>query len=370
MRAPLVVIGLSARMLAASAARAGIRPIAIDLFADRDTREIADCISLPSFEYRNVLPAIEKAVQENGVLSLVYGSGIDSRPDLIEQISNMAEVIGNSSATLRIAHSPNAFFSLLDTLAIPYPQTLFRRPANPADWLFKVPYTEGGRGVFPGTAHPEDPDGYYQKKINRRAMSVLFLANREDARIVGFNTQWTVGPKTAAPYRFAGIANYADLNAGQKELLADYATKLVKSISLVGINSLDFILEDGQCKVLELNPRPVASAMLYDDRYPCGFLAEHVRAFEGLLPMAPVSSGSPYRGLEVVYAQRSCEIGANVDWPDWGIDRPMAGTRISVNDPLCTVTAEAASITNFRSLLLRRKRRILDVLYPLEKHLV
>ncbi|MGH8552261.1 MAG: hypothetical protein ACRERS_03120, partial [Methylococcales bacterium] len=204
---PLVVIGQSARMLAISAARARLKPIAIDLFADCDTREVAPTIVLSSLEKDQVFGALKRVSAQCGRVLLVYGSGIDSRPDWVEEFSDWVDVAGNPASVLRVLHDPKSFFGLLDHLAIPYPEIRYERPEDPRAWLYKIPFTEGGSGVLPVARHPGPDYGYYQKKLDGPALSVLFLANRREAFIIGFNTQWTAGHDARLPYLFGGIMN-------------------------------------------------------------------------------------------------------------------------------------------------------------------
>jgi uncharacterized protein len=363
----MVVIGVSARMLAVSAKRAGFDPIAIDLFADQDTRAVARCIPLPALEERAVLHAVASVVAEIGRTYLVYGGGIDTHPDWVERIADLADLAGNPPQTLRMMHEPASFFGLLDSLSIPYPETRFSHPQDPDAWLCKIPFTEGGSGVLPGRTRADLRGGYYQKKIEGPSMSVLFLADRREANIVGFNTQWSAAPPAPSPYLFSGIMNSADLSVQQRKQIAVYVTRLVKSASLVGLNSLDFLMERGECRVLELNPRPGTSVSLYDDLFPFGLVAEHIRAFQGCRVAGPHREFPGIRGLEIVYAERPCRIVEDVAWPEWTVDRPMPGTRVPTHAPICTVTGRAATRGALRRLLTHRRRTIQDFFLPVAK---
>ncbi|MGR9105412.1 MAG: ATP-grasp domain-containing protein [Gammaproteobacteria bacterium] len=350
-------------MLAVSAARAGFRPVAIDLFGDCDTCEITRCIVLPSLEEAAVLGVLESLVRVHGRVSLVYGSGIDTRPDLVEKISERVELLGNPSAVLIKVHRPGSFFSLLDSLAIPYPETLFFRPENPDGWLFKMPYTEGGLGVLSGSIAPENARGYYQKHLPGPARSLLFLANRGKAQLIGFNLQWIENRDAQAPFRFCGIMNGAGLSSRQQRQLGDYAEKLAESVPLAGLNTLDFLIEDGECKVLEVNPRPGTSMMLYDDLFPRGLLREHIDAVYGLNTSFSPPRQSGLRGMEIVYAERALKVGKDLEWPDWVTDRPQTGTTVRTNEPLCTVTASADSPDALRDRLARRRQKIQSLIF-------
>lgn len=355
----LVVIGVSSRMLAVSAVRAGLNPVAVDLFADSDTRSVARCIALSSLEEDKVLSVLGNLVIECGRPKLVYGSGIDTRPALVERILKFADVIGNSPSTLRTVNTPSRFFPLLDSIAIPYPEISFSRPENSSAWVLKMPFMEGGNGVLSTYRDvPGNAESYYQRKLDGSSMSVLFLADRREAGIIGFNTQWTEAGSTGNPYRLSGIMNVAEVTIRQRIQIEEYATKLVKSASLAGLISLDFMIEDGACKVLELNPRPSASMALYDSSFPLGLLNEHIRSFEGLPMRVPNPKSTDFRGLEIVYAQQSCVVRQDLPWPDWTADRPVAGTKIAVGQPLCTVVAKAASGEAVKTLLAQRRQRI------------
>lgn len=355
----LILVGLSTRVLAESAVRGGIRVIAIDLFADLDTREAAHCIAVPSLLEGHLIAAIERAFPGNSSPQLVYASGIDTDPDLVRSLSQTVDLIGNPAGVLQTINSPDRFFALLDSLSIPYPESCFHKPANPGDWVVKLAGTQGGTGVFSASHNiPVGAVCYYQKRLPGPSLSVLFLANSQDARVIGFNTQWNDRLDPLSPYRLSGIVNHAAITYEQKKQLCEYIAKLVKSASLVGLGTLDFMIEDGCCKVLEVNPRPSASMALFDERYPAGLLNEHIRAVAGCLGPEVRQDGRALGGFQIVYANQTGVIGDSLVWPVWVKDRPAPGSRISIDDPLCTVTAKGDSIVVVRELLAKRGQLI------------
>ena len=349
-------------MLAASAVRAGFRCIAIDLFADTDTRSIADCVQLSSFQESLMLPPLSDLCAKFGRLPLVYGSGIDTRPKLLEKIARYVRPLGNSPAVLDRLQAPKKFFAVLDRLQIPYPEVRFSRPCDPRSWLYKIPYTEGGFGVLPAVRYRGGGCGYFQKKIESRPFSVSFIANQREARILGFNTQSTAASDGGFPYRFSGIINRAFLSREQKAVLSRHVDTLVGSLGLTGFHSLDFLIEDSRCLVLEVNPRPCASLMLYDRDFDSGLLNAHIRAVEAFELPEAVGGSRRVRGLEIVYAPRALVLNQALRWPSWVVDRPAPGTRLSAGDALLTVTAAASSRKAVVSLLALRRHAILESL--------
>lgn len=331
-------------MLAQSAVRAGIRPVSIDLFADRETRACSEnCVAVSAaeigFERESVVQAAERLAPAGQGYALVYGSGLDADPGILEALARGRTLYGNPPEILYLLKSPDSFFQLLRQHDIPYPESSRTRPPDPENWLLKSGRSEGGKGVrFCGRAEP-GPTDYYQRRLPGRAMSALFLANGESARIIGFNTLWTADHGAGRPFLFAGAINRADLLPEQRRQVKAYITRLIRALPLKGLNSLDFMLDGEMCRVLEINPRPSATMALYDGDFSRGLLAEHIRACRAEIPET-AETGDVVRAFKVFFAARELEISGDMAWPDWCTDRPVPGTLIGAGQPVCTVCAE------------------------------
>ena len=270
----LLVIGASARLLAESAARAHIRVVALDHYADADTRSLAEQVhAIPTRHgcFRPE-PLLEHAARLAPALHypLVYGSGLDSRPELLERLAADRVVFGNPPSVLALFREPRHFFELLDRCAIPYPDIRYRRPENPENWLIKSGCSEGGKRVRFCAHNRPGPGDYYQRRISGRAFSVLFLADGENVRFMGFNTLWT--SKTPGRFLFEGAMNWAPLSLEQRRRIEGNAVKLVKATGLKGLNSLDFMVDvRGGPLTIEVNTRPSATMALYDEDYSNAF---------------------------------------------------------------------------------------------------
>lgn len=363
----LVLVGCSARMLARSAARAGIRPVSIDLFADRETRACsASCETVDAadigFERESLLRAAERLAPAGRGYALVYGSGLDADSGILEELARGRTLYGNPPEILRLLKTPDAFFDLLRQLDIPYPESSRTWPPDPENWLLKSARSEGGKGVrFCARAEPYS-SGYYQRRLPGKAMSALFLANGEDARIIGFNTLRTVDHLVGQPFLFAGAVNRADLTPEQRRQVRTYVERLARAAPLRGLSSLDFMLDGESCRVLEVNPRPSATMALYDDDFPHGLLAAHIRACRGEMPDA-IAAGGVVRAFKVFFAPFDLKVSERTRWPDWCTDTPVTGTRIGVGQPVCTVCAEGADQRQVERLIERRESELFDRLY-------
>jgi predicted ATP-grasp superfamily ATP-dependent carboligase len=142
--------------------------------------------------------------------------------------------------------------------------------------------------------------------------------------------------------------------------MAAAVERLVAAIPLVGLNSADFVVDGDDFHLLEINPRPGATFDIFEPRGGSLF-ALHIAACRGMLPAAPPIYDDAAAGA-IVYAD--CDIAAMpaLDWPDWTADRPIPGSSVKAEAPLCTVIAAAASVAQAKLLVERRTATILATL--------
>lgn len=360
----LLVVSCSARMLARSAARAGLRPVALDLYADADTRDYTEaCEAVAAGEIGfDAAALLEAAARLAPNSPLLYGSGMDVAPELLARLARDREVYGNPPAVLRLLKAPETFFALLRRLGIPHPETRFSPPEDPENWLLKSGCSEGGKGVRFCAQDGAGAGDYYQRRLPGPPLSALFLADGRNARILGFNTLWTVS-HFGRPFLFVGAINRAGLSPEQREQVRDHVAKLVRALGLVGLGSLDFMADGEICRVLEINPRPSATLGLYDPDFPAGLLAQHIQACRGRLDDAGPAEG-PVRAFATLFAPETLAIPESMAWPEWCADRPVPGSIVEAGQPLCTVEAEGHGIPEVEALITRRKAHLLASLDP------
>ena len=92
---PIIILGASARAAAQSARRADYEPWCVDLFADRDLREIATVHPCPPNEYPGaMLRLLEQAPPGAGVL---LTGAMENYPDLLQAIAYQRPLLGSSA---------------------------------------------------------------------------------------------------------------------------------------------------------------------------------------------------------------------------------------------------------------------------------
>ncbi|MGZ8187180.1 MAG: ATP-grasp domain-containing protein [Methylosarcina sp.] len=331
----LLVVAGSGRMLADAAAKAGIKPLVIDLFGDADTRSSAvDLIKIPALDSSIIVSAVDYFARNYPVRHLVYGSGIEQHPESLKCLKDRIVILGNSPETVIRLQNKVEFFSVLSKLNIAYPEVAFAAPREEGQWLIKPMQGQGGAGIRRYVPDcPLKSSIYWQKFQPGTAHSVLFLADGQNAQVIGFNTQWAVSLSSSQEFIFSGVMNDCDLSAAQQSLITEWISRCVPVFGLRGLNSLDFIKTDEQCLVLEINARPSASMQLYDN-----VLDRHIQAVQGLFTDKKASR-SGCTGMRIVYADVDWKVPAEFDWPEGCVDRPEAGAICRKGQPVCSIIA-------------------------------
>jgi uncharacterized protein len=357
----LIVIGASARALAASARRAGFIPLAIDVFGDQDT--IALCAATIRLDgglacglaRERVVEAVGSLVERFDPAALVYGSGFEDQPEVIETIAALLPVAGNRAEVVARAKDPNVLGVLCEEAGLAYPETVERELETTEGWLIKKRGGAGGGHVASAAAgRAFDAGHYYQRRVAGEPRSALFLADGERAEILGFSAQWAA-PTLAQPFRFGGACGPIELHGAAAAKAAHAVASLTRRLGLIGLNSADFLVDDGETWLLEVNPRPGVTLDIFDsERAP--LMAAHLAACQGRL--TPVAARDGYSAVEIVYASVDLRARASFEWPDWAADRPAPGASVARDDPFCSVGAEGRTFAEARALAGKRSREM------------
>jgi hypothetical protein len=359
-RRPVLVAALSGRSLAAAARRAGDRVVVLDLYGDADTGDLAEhCRRLPPSPMGFYGDALIATVAELApdMRGLVYGAGFEHDADLLVSLAARLRLLGNAPETVAAAKDPIGFAALLARLGLPHPPTTTAPPAG-GDWLAKAAGGTGGGHIVPAGRLSAAPGRYFQQRVPGRPLSALFLADGRAVRIIGFSEQW-VAADAAAPFRYGGCAGPAPLPRQLAAAITDACAVLTGALGLVGLNSLDLLVDGADFQVLELNPRPGATLDVFDGGGELSLWQRHLDAVAGRLP-PPCETHGPARAAAVVYAPWDIAIPEALSWPDWAVDRGPAGTVVRRGEPVCTVTAAAATVAAARHGVERRAAYLLD----------
>ncbi len=348
----ILLIAHSGRILANAVSQAGFRPLVIDLFADQDTVALAEQVwQVEDLSLATIQQVIECIVLNYKIQWLVYGSGMENQPETLVYLTEHFTVAGNSVAVCKQLNDKKSFFKQLNKFDIDHPETRFYPPENSDGWLIKPRNHAGGLGISQCDRLAKQ-DEYYQKFCAGQTGSVLFCADGEQFKLIGFHRQWTLA---ADNFAFAGIIRDANLAQKAQQTVLRWLKQLVSHYHLKGLASLDFIWDDERCYFLEINPRPPASMMLYPE---LDLLTPHI-----LGRLGHIAVDKSIRGLQIIYAKQACKINSTFKWPEWSFDRPKINTRLDTNAPICSIIAQEKTVQQTLDSLLARQQFIENHLY-------
>lgn len=343
----LALIALSARPLAASAARAGFAALALDLFADLDTcAHAARCVRVHKrngyvFDGDDLIQALKHLAPEG--LPVVLGAGLEDDLDLMTRIAARNPILGNSPETVRVLKDPQALAALCAHLDVPFPEISVETPV-PGQFA-GVPVIEkkvGGAGGGHirrrpiGDLSAPAPNHYLQREVRGEAYSLLLLSNGRSAVVIGASRQWR-DHDAEHPYRYGGAVGPVPLPAPFADAIRAGAERIALACGLVGLVSMDFVVADDAWYLVEVNPRLGATLDIFDvDPLP-PLLGLHLAACGGRVPDS-VPTPSEAHAACVLYAETDVLVPACA-LPDSVADRPPAGAAIPKGAPVCTVRA-------------------------------
>ncbi len=347
----LAVIALSARPLAASAKRAGLAALALDLFADLDTcAHAARCVRVHkkgglAFDGDDLIQALASLSPPG--LPVVLGGGFEHDTALMQRIGARNPILGNMAETVRVLKDPLALAALCGHLRIPFPAVSLEAPTGD---LLAAPMVDkqiggiGGSHVRPraaGDATPPALGGYVQARVEGETYSLVLLSNGLDSRVVGAVRQWAA-PSAAQPFRYGGAAGPVTLPGGHGPAILAAAARIAQVCGLVGLISFDVIIGPAGWWLLEVNPRPGSSLEILDTDPLPPLLALHLAACGGKLPPAALPAPPEVAAAALLYGESDVMIPPG-DWPEGVGDRMAPGTVIPAGAPICTARARAAT---------------------------
>ena len=359
MQTQFIIIANSARMLTELVNKKGYSCLVIDCFGDTDTQsQSVHYVHVESLALSNIKQVITGLLKQYQPAYMIYGSGLERYPETLGYLYQHFTVLNNRLVTVLAVQDKPSFFAILQQLNLPFPETCFTMPSLSTGWLTKPLQGEGGVGIkryqdVNQTTH------YWQKYQIGLPMSVLFIANGSDFKIVGFNKQSVISVGDNE-FIFASIYTQPDLDIKQIQI---YLHKIVSKFMLQGLNSLDFIWHHSQCYILEVNARPSASVQLYSDN----LLDYHFNSLDCYQPLPfddfIKNHDEPYQAYHIIFAERHVTIPKSVIWQIWVKDRPTSGTLIYTGQPICSIIASGKNEQQMNDLLLFRQHAIKQLLY-------
>lgn len=341
----VLIVGVSTRGLAESAARAGYEVVAIDGFGDLDLRIHARTVNVARVDGRFSIPTALAAAREVRRDVTCYVASFENHPLAVEALAGASPLWGNAPAVLTRVRDPEQLARALAARGLPTPAV---RPAVPSRkagrrWLVKRRASGGGSGIVTWRPGGRIPNGsYLQERVAGVPGSVVFAADGRTAVPLGISRALAGHPAFGA----TGFKYCGNILLDPGEPLFEHACRLAAAVTaefgLVGVNGVDFVAAHGVPFAIEVNPRYTASMELVERAYGISIFETHARACAGSLPELSVPRYAvETRGKAVVYARRRVTPLDTERWladPDLR-DVPVAGEPIAPGHPICTIFA-------------------------------
>lgn len=369
----IIVVGTSTRAAAFSALRAGMRPYAIDLFADSDLVDVCPAIKIQRYP-QDFEQALAKAPQA----PWIYTGGLENYTDLVERMAALRPLYGNGADVLRKVRSPELLTAFLadSRFEMPEIRTLPPSPDSSQMWLRKPRRSSGGLGICRADADMTSANGqnwYYQRYIAGESSSAVYLAKDNGCELLGVTRQSCGVPEIPeVPFLYGGSATVQE---DWEYLLGlkDLGESVAKNFGLRGLFNIDFV---GGYSV-EINPRYSASIEILEHTQARNFLTMHVAAFDAGIrgeKKCWVSKRPRHVAKRIVYATSDCIVTPYMERlrKSWNIERllpcladvPRNGDRIHRGQPVATVIVEGASDQEVQRLLEERVTAVQRTLLP------
>jgi predicted ATP-grasp superfamily ATP-dependent carboligase len=347
----ILLVSVSARMLAELATRDGYDVCAVDRFGDLDLQRLCPSVSMMrDLGGRGGMEQMVEAAEGIQADSVIYGAGLENRPDLVTRLAAGRRLLGCSPETLRRVRDPALLGASLRAGGFASPRTLSAEEApERADrahrWLRKPIRGGGGRGVREWRGGRPRGDVIVQERISGLACSAAAVADGRSALLLGVSEQ-LIGRRALGTrgWRWCGNVAPPRLPAPEQDALADAAqaicAHLAADFGLRGVFGVDLVWDGVRPWVVEVNPRPVASLETIDAAYGVRSLAAHLEACAGNLPAAAAGRPLGAAGKAVLFATEDLQVPDTSDWTTRGLrDVPHPGEAIAAGRPICTLVA-------------------------------
>jgi uncharacterized protein len=353
---PILVIAVSARMLAELAVRAGYEVVALDRFGDLDLQRLCPSVSvLRDLGGRGGMAALVDAAKEIPAPSVIYGAGLENKPGLVARLASGRRLLGCPRETLARVRDPFTLRGSLRAAGLAYPITLSAREAprlaeRSRRWLRKPMRGGGGRGVREWHGGALDGEVVVQEHISGLACSAAAVADGRSAVVLGLSEQ-LIGRRELGARGYAWCGNLVPprLGEGERRALALAAAgicaRLACAFGLRGLFGVDLVWDGERAWVVEVNPRPTGSLECVEAAHEVSVFAAHLDGCAGRLPqIAPTPTPPRAAGKAIVFATRDVRVGDTRGWLARGIrDVPHPGERIAAGHPICTLVSERES---------------------------
>lgn len=392
----VLILGASTRAAAFSAIRSGTKAVCADLFADEDLRAVAEVLRVD--DYPNGLA--EVARRRRGT-PWIYTGALENFPDLVAEISKDCPLLGNPAEVIRQVRDPQVLIRTLRLSEVRYPEVRshLTPPVPDGRWMIKPRCSAGGLGVevwneATARARIPGPDDLFQRRIEGRVYGATYLAGLDRTLLLGVCEQLDERKSARpGPFVYNGSIGPMRLSSGVTSCIERCGERLATLFGLRGLFGCDYIVDEEQVWLIEVNPRYTASVEILEYAHKFPVFSWHntvCRQFFAVADKSPVGHSSIFReiarrigesrvrkpsrivGKRIVYAERDLVMSGRLPQafvhahtvadaliPEYA-DVPAQNMRIPAGFPICSVLGVGVDRSTCLDLLDVREARVVE----------
>ena len=357
--ADVILVGASVRSLAETAIRHRYRPHCFDMFADHDLRRILANEHLPAPQQFSDFAQLPERIQDlPAAWPVIWTGGLENAPGAFETLARQRPVCGpNSKLIQRLSH-PDELRTLLQDTDVRLPRIAWQRdevtalePAH--SWLIKPVRSAGGIGVRRWGSESGIPAGCYLEEFQSgRAASALVCCQSGRTTVLSTSAQIS-GDRRMGASDFWYCGNTGPVALPQKAMkgLTRVMDKLA-TLGFAGIAGIDFLLQEEELVLLEINPRVTAAHEIFDLTSRGSNVLDLQLGAESV-ESPPLDSQSNQISRLIAYVVRDSQLTPDgvrmlmkfsrsptrphdADMPCWLADIPCAGA-LTTGQPFCSI---------------------------------
>lgn len=288
----VLVVGIDATSVSFSASRAGLEVFAVDFFGDLDLkkycrsssslRELGLLSNLKDLfseeKMRSLVKIADRVVEEQGIDGVLLASGLEDFPDVLAELQDFSEILGNSAEAIRRARDWESLFRDFRRLGVRFPETGIvqtlkgaKRAAKDIGYPIVLKPSKGSGGVrISRVKSARELEENYQRNAmgNEEVLiqeyvegvdasaSIISTGNKSKVLCL---TEQVIGDRRLGqrePFGWCGNIVPLDVSNERAQASIDSVKLVVEDLDLVGSNGVDFILPDsGLPYIVEVNPR-------------------------------------------------------------------------------------------------------------------
>lgn len=355
MQRTIAIIGRHARPFAENAHAHGWRVFAADGFNDWDTARFAAPLTPGGF---GETPEAFLRAWEAAPEPLLFCAPIEAAPELLAAAARKKRVL-NAPADAVAAARDISFLQKMACDGVRFPDVSFLSiPSGPpqAPWIIKSAKSAGGAGIRPGDGIL-GKDEYRQKVVHGESIGALFFSAAGRCGFLGASLQINHG------FLYGGGIFPAPLNPDAARVLEKFGARVTVESGMAGWWGADFILNDEALWLLEINPRPTATAALFGKLRGVDLIAAQMA--RDVFSHFPPDGDAGVMGSMVLYAEGDFTFRGSAGWFEKNArDIPHEGRAIKRGEPVLTLYAAAVTAPECRAALEKRARAAHTIFYP------